>query len=146
MTRDAFERLVGEAIGLIPRRFRRQMQNIVIVVEDHPGPEVLESLDLDPDDSLYGLYEGTPLTERGWGHGNNLPDRITLFQGPIEQDCDDPDDVREAIGETLIHEVGHYFGLSEEEIQDIEARYWRGEFDDEADPQDASNPGSGGGA
>jgi len=127
MTRAEFERLVVEAITLIPRRFRREMKNLALVVEDEPSAELLEEMEIEPPDSLYGLYQGTPLPERTWGFGNNLPDRITLFQRPIEKDCGDEDDVRAVIGETLIHEVGHYFGLSEDEIEDIERRYWRGE-------------------
>ena len=127
MTRDAFERLVVEAIALIPRRFRREMKNLALVVEDEPSPELLEEMEIDPPDSLYGLYQGTPITERTWDFGNALPDHITLFQRVIEEDCDDEDEIRAVIGETLIHEVGHYFGLSEEEIEEIEARYWRGE-------------------
>ena len=127
MTRPEFERLVVEAVTLIPKRFRREMKNIALVVEDEPSDELLEEMEIDPPDSLYGLYQGTPLTERTWGYGNTLPDRITLFQRPIEEDCDDEDEIRAVIGETLIHEVGHYFGLSEEEIEDIEERYWRGD-------------------
>ena len=84
-------------------------------------------MEIEPPDSLYGLYQGTPLPERTWAFGNALPDRITLFQRPIEEDCEDEDEIRAVIGETLIHEVGHYFGLSEEEIEEIEERYWRGE-------------------
>ena len=71
------------------------------------------------------------LTERGWQYGNTLPDRITLYQGPIEDASESDDDVVVCIGETLIHELGHYFGLSEDEIEEIEERYWRG--DAEAD-------------
>src|SRR6188768_913575 len=127
MTREKFERLVVEAVTLIPKRFRREMKNLALVVEDEPSIELLKEMDIVPPDSLYGLYQGTPLPERDWGFGNVLPDRITLYQRPIEEDCDDEDDVRAVIGETLIHEVGHYFGLSEEEIEDIEERYWRGE-------------------
>jgi predicted Zn-dependent protease with MMP-like domain len=127
MTRAAFERLVAEAILLIPERFRREMKNLAIVVEDEPSPALLEEMEVEPPDSLYGLYQGTPLTERSWSAPTTLPDRITLFQTPIEEDCEDDDDVRGVIGETLIHEVGHYFGLSEEEIEAIEERYWRGE-------------------
>ena len=81
----------------------------------------------EPPDSLYGLYQGIPLPERTWEHGNALPDCITLFQRPIEADHEAEDEIRAAIGETLIHEVGHYFGLSEEEIEEIEERYWRGD-------------------
>ena len=128
MTRDRFERLVQEAVTLIPKRFRREMKNLALVVEDDPSGDLLAEMEMEPPDSLYGLYQGVPLPERTWGYGNNLPDRITIFQRPIEEDCDgDEDEVRAVIGETLIHEVGHYFGMSEEEIEEIEERYWRGE-------------------
>jgi len=125
--RKQFERLVAEALASIPRRFKKAMQNIAIVVEDEPSAELLEEMAIEPPDTLLGLYQGIPLTERGWGHGNALPDRVLLFQGPHERDADDEDDLVVAIGETLIHEIGHYFGLSEEEIQEIEEKYWRGE-------------------
>jgi predicted Zn-dependent protease with MMP-like domain len=137
VTRTAFEQLVAEAVMLIPLRFRREIANLALVVEDEPSAELLATMEIEPPDSLYGLYEGTPLTERAWAHGNSLPDRITIFQRPIEEDCDDEDEVRAVIGETLIHEIGHYFGLSEEEIEEIEARYWRGETlgpDEDDDP------------
>ena len=127
MTRAAFERLVVEAIALIPKRFRREIRNLAVIVEDEPSPALLDEMEIEPPDSLYGLYQGTPLTERTSSYGNTLPDRITLYQKPIEEDCEDEDEVRAVIGETLIHEVGHYFGLSEEEIEEIEERYWRGE-------------------
>jgi predicted Zn-dependent protease with MMP-like domain len=127
MTRERFERLVVEAIALIPRRFRREMTNLALVVEDAPSAALLDELEIQPPDSLYGLYQGLPLPERSWGDGNRLPDKITLFQRVIEGDCEDEDEVRAVIGETLIHEVGHYFGLSEAEIQEIEERYWRGD-------------------
>ena len=127
MTRAEFERLVHEAVTLIPKRFRREMHNLALVVEAEPSQELLQELEIEPPDSLYGLYQGTPLTERTWAYGNALPDRITIFQRPIEEDCEDADEIRAVIGETLIHEVGHYFGLSEEEIEEIEERYWRGE-------------------
>ena len=106
------------------------MQNLALVVETEPSLELLREMDIEPPDSLYGLYQGTPLTERTWAYGNALPDRITIFQRPIEEDCEDADEIRAVIGETLIHEVGHYFGLSEEEIEAIEERYWRGQAGD----------------
>ncbi|OFW17444.1 MAG: hypothetical protein A3F70_13600 [Acidobacteria bacterium RIFCSPLOWO2_12_FULL_67_14] len=130
MTRAEFERLVREAVTLIPPRFRREMKNLALVVEAEPSAELLEEMGVEPPDSLYGLYQGTPLPERTWDFGNNLPDRITIFQRPIEEDCEDADEIRGVIGETLIHEVGHYFGLSEEEIEEIEERYWRGDAGD----------------
>jgi predicted Zn-dependent protease with MMP-like domain len=127
MTRAQFQRLVAEAVMLIPKRFRREMKNLALVVEEEPSADLLTEMEIEPPDSLYGLYQGVPLPERTWAFGNNLPDRITLFQRPIEADCEDEDEVRAVIGETLIHEVGHYFGMSEEEIEEIEERYWRGE-------------------
>ena len=130
MDRKAFERLVAEALASIPRRFKKAMQNIAIVVEDEPSAELLDEMEIEPPDTLLGLYQGTPLTERGWGHGNALPDRVLIFQGPHERDADDEDDLVVAIGETLIHEIGHYFGMSEEQIEEIEERYWRGDAED----------------
>ncbi len=105
------------------------MNNVAIVVEDEPARELLREMDIEPPDTLLGLYQGVPLTERHWDYGNALPDRILLFQGPLERESDDEEDLVVAIGETLIHEVGHYFGLSEEEIEEIEEKYWRGESD-----------------
>ena len=134
MTREHFKTLVAEAIDTIPKRFAREVRNVAIVVEDRPSSALLAEMEIDSQDTLLGLYQGVPLPERQWGHGNALPDRITLFQREIEDECDgDEDDIVIAIGETLIHELGHYFGLSEEEIMDIEERYWRGSaVDDEA--------------
>jgi len=103
------------------------MKNIAIVVEDEPAPDLLADMEIEPPDALLGLYQGTPLTERTSSYGNVLPDRVLIFQGPHERAAEDEDDLVVAIGETLIHEIGHYFGLSEEEIEDIEERYWRGE-------------------
>jgi predicted Zn-dependent protease with MMP-like domain len=125
MTRARFERLVADAVKRIPARFRREMKNLALVVEDVPSQDLLDELGIVAPDSLYGLYQGTPLPERAWGFGNALPDRVTLFQRPIEEDCESEEDVCVVIGETLIHEVGHYFGLSEDEIEEIEQRYWR---------------------
>lgn len=131
MTRERFLALVDEALEDIPPEFRDALTNIAIVVEDRPSAAQLAEVGVEPPDTLFGLYEGIPITERGWAHGNTLPDKITLFQEPIEDDSENEDDVIVAIGETLIHEIGHYFGLSEEEIEAIEERYWRGEGDDE---------------
>ena len=130
MDRTAFEQLVAEALQSIPRRFRKAMQNIAIVVEDEPSQDLLDDMEIEPPDTLLGLYQGTPLTERTSGYGNVLPDRVLIFQGPHERAAQDEDDLIIAIGETLIHEIGHYFGLSEEEIEAIEERYWRGEADE----------------
>jgi len=127
MTRAAFERRVAEALATIPRQFRDAMHNIAIVVEDEPSEELLDEMEIDPPDTLFGLYQGTPLTERTTSYGNTLPDRVLIFQGPHERETVDEEDLISCIGETLIHEIGHYFGLSEDEIEEIEERYWRGE-------------------
>jgi len=125
MERARFERLVADALASIPRRFRAAMTNLAIVVEDEPSRELLREMEIEPPDTLFGLYQGIPLTERRWDYGNALPDRILLFQGPHEREADDEEDLIASIGETLIHEIGHYFGLSEEEIEGIEDKYWR---------------------
>jgi predicted Zn-dependent protease with MMP-like domain len=127
MTREAFTRLVEEALQEIPRRFRSAMKNVAVVVEDVPPPHVLEEMDMDPDETLFGLYQGTPLPERGWTYGNALPDRISIYQRPIVEACADDEEIRDCVAETVIHEFGHYFGMSEEEIEEIEEKYWRGE-------------------
>jgi predicted Zn-dependent protease with MMP-like domain len=122
--RAKFEAVVADALRSIPRNFRDAMRNIAIVVEDEPPRELLREMEIDPPDTLFGLYQGTPLTERTWDYGNALPDRILLFQGPHEREADDDEDLVVSVGETLIHEIGHYFGMSEEEIEEIEDHYW----------------------
>jgi predicted Zn-dependent protease with MMP-like domain len=133
VSHEEFRALVDEALLTVPPRFRDAMQNIAIAIEDEPSTRVLAEVGIEPPDTLLGLYEGTPLTERRWAEGNLLPDKVTLFRGPILDASHDLDDVVVAIGETLIHEIGHYFGLSEEEIQEIEDRYWHGELPDVED-------------
>ena len=125
MTSQRFEELVQEALERIPARFRTEIRNVAVVVEDRPSPELLREMGIAPPDTLYGLYQGTPLPDRDWGYGNAMPDRIVLYRQPIVEDGGTDDDIIRAIGETVIHEFGHYFGLSEEEIEEIEATYWR---------------------
>jgi predicted Zn-dependent protease with MMP-like domain len=127
MTRQRFARLVEDALIGIPRRFRDAMQNVAVVVEDEPSPELLDDLEMEPDDVLFGLYQGTPLPERGASYGNTLPDRISIYQVPIEEACENDQEIKECVAETVIHEFGHYFGMSEDEIEEIEDKYWRGD-------------------
>lgn len=129
MERKQFERHVADALASIPKRFRLALRNIAIVVEDEPDSDLLAEMEIEPPDTLLGLYQGTPLTDRRWDYGNALPDRILIFQGPHERAAQDDEDLVVAIGETLIHEVGHYFGLSEEEIEEIEEKYWHTQGD-----------------
>jgi predicted Zn-dependent protease with MMP-like domain len=136
VTRAAFRKLVEEAIDTIPARFGREIRNVAIVIEDEPSQELLDEMEVPPEDTLLGLHVGTPLTERGAGGEafNEPPNTIILFQRSIEEDGDgSEDDIIVAIGETLIHELGHYFGLEEDEIMEIEEKYWRGENQDDGD-------------
>jgi predicted Zn-dependent protease with MMP-like domain len=127
MTRERFEKLVEDALKEIPKRFRKEMRNVAVVVEDEPSQELLDEMEMEPGDTLFGLYQGTPLPERSWAFGNNLPDRISIFQKPTEDACENDDEIRDCVVETVIHEFGHYFGMSEEEIEEIEEKFWSGE-------------------
>ncbi len=124
MTRDQFAALIEEALTLIPDNFREAMRNIAIIVEDHPPAELLDEMEIESPDTLYGLYLGTPITERQWGDGNREPDQVVLYQGPHEEDAVNEDDLVAMVAETLIHEIGHYFGMTEEEIQEVEENFW----------------------
>jgi predicted Zn-dependent protease with MMP-like domain len=127
MTREHFTRLVEDALHDIPARFRAAMKNVAVVVEEEPPLHILEEMEVEPGDTLFGLYQGTPLPERGWSYGNTLPDRISIYMHPILDACADDDEIRDCVAETVIHEFGHYFGMSEDEIEEIEEKYWRGE-------------------
>ncbi len=142
MTRERFRQLVSEAIDTIPLRFRRELTNIAIVVEDRPSEALLEEMEIEPPDTLFGLYQGTPLTERRWDLGNPRPDRIAIDQEPLEDVSETAEDIVTEIGETLIHEVGHYFGLDEDEIEEIEDRYWHARTGEPED--DDGDDGDGG--
>jgi predicted Zn-dependent protease with MMP-like domain len=126
MTRQQFEGLVREALGVIPRHFRERFDNLEVVVEDAPSADLLAEMGFEPEETLFGLYHGTPLPERAWAHGNALPDRIVIYQRPLEDAFEDEDEMFEEVCLTLIHEAGHYFGLEEREIEAIEDEFWYG--------------------
>ena len=119
MQRQEFEQLVVEALDGLPRQFRRYMWNIAVMVETAPSRALLEAMGLWPDNTLLGLYHGVPLPERGHSYGNVLPDHITIFQQPIEAMCRTPEEIKEAVRETVIHEMGHYFGLDDERLEEL---------------------------
>ena len=127
MTRREFEELVQRALRKLPRDFKDKIKNVAVVVEDWADDETLADVGIEPPDTLYGLYRGIDLTRRDSGYGNVLPDTVTIYQGPIEEECEDEEEIRDCVAETVIHEFGHYFGMSEEEIEEIEEKYWRGE-------------------
>ena len=120
LNRKEFEETVVSALKELPAFFRKKMKNIDVVVEDEAPRDLLSEMGLQSPLDLLGLYQGIPLDQRGFFYGNVLPDKITLYQMPIESMCRTEEEVKERIRETVIHEVGHYFGLSEERLREIE--------------------------
>ena len=120
LTHTEFEDLVVSALKRLPRFFRKKMENVDVVVEDRASPEILEEMGLRSPYELLGLYQGVPLGRRGFFYGNVLPDKISLFQFPIQAVCNTRTEVEEKVREVVIHEVGHYFGLNEETLRELE--------------------------
>ena len=111
---------VGRVIDRLPRSFREQLLNVEFVVEERPSIELLRAEGLDPrHDTLYGIYKGIPLPDRSSLDPPLLPDKITIFAEPLLEDFPDPEELREEIRLTVLHEIAHYFGIDEEEIEDL---------------------------
>lgn len=111
---------VARLIDRLPRQFREQLRNVEFVVEDRPSEELLLAEELDPEEeTLYGLYQGIPLPERSSLDPPHLPDKITIFAAPLLEDFPDPEELREEIRLTVLHEIAHYFGMDEDEIEDL---------------------------
>jgi len=119
MDRSAFEILVQDSIRKLPRRFKKKLANISVEVEQFPSRELLSDMGI-RSGTLFGLYQGVPLTERGWNYGNMLPDRIVIYQRPIESVAASPEEIEKIVQDTVIHEIGHYFGFSDNELHEIE--------------------------
>ncbi len=119
MDRTSFEKLVERSLKRLPRKFLDALENITIEVEDEPEEEILGDMGIE-DGALYGLYQGVPITEREWNFGNVLPDRIAIYQGPIERDARTDEEVEEIVLDTVVHEIGHYFGFDDETLYEIE--------------------------
>ena len=120
LTRQEFEALVVLALKRLPKFFKKKMENVDVVVEDRASGEVLSGMGLQSPLQLLGLYQGIPLDRRGFYYGNVLPDKITLFQIPIESICRTKEEIEEKVREVVTHEVGHYFGLSDERLRELE--------------------------
>lgn len=117
MDRVEFEELVVEALDGLPGKFKEKLENIEVVIEGEPPREVLREQRINPPHMLLGLYRGVPLRKRGTHYSNVLPDKITLFQTPIESICRTQKEIKEKVREVVMHEIGHYFGLKEEELR-----------------------------
>ena len=119
MNRKTFEQLVERSLRRLPKKFLDALENIAIEVKDEPPQDVLDDMGIE-NGALYGLYQGVPLTEREWNFGNVLPDRITIYQGPIERDMRNDEEIEEVVLDTVVHEIGHYFGFDDETLYSIE--------------------------
>ncbi|MBN2408375.1 MAG: metallopeptidase family protein [Candidatus Aminicenantes bacterium] len=117
MDKKRFESLVEEAVESLPRSFRKRIENLVVMVDERP-PRRRSSRA--PTSTLLGLYHGVPLKDRGSYYGNVPPDVIVIYQEPIERISSSDDEIRRRVREVVLHEVGHYFGLSEKELREIE--------------------------
>jgi predicted Zn-dependent protease with MMP-like domain len=118
ISRDEFEKLVAEGLTIIPEEIRAYMNNVEITIEEEPSSQLREEMGLAPDETLFGLYTGTPLTERGTEY-SGLPDRITIYRRPLLEEFEDPLDIRREVARTIIHEIAHHFGIDEERLLEL---------------------------
>ncbi len=111
---------MDRALAAIPEPFRAALGEVAVVVEDWPDPETLIEQGLDPDDGLYGLYEGVPRTEwaSDWA---TVPNRITLYRGPLVEDFPDPTDLADEVRLTVIHELAHHLGIDDDRLEELGA-------------------------
>ena len=120
MNKKQFEAVVLEAIEELPEEFRARLENIAVIVEEEPADDVLDELEIPDDEELFGLFEGEPLTERSAdfsaGDLPHEPARVSIYRGPLLRACESRAELKEEIRDTLVHEIGHYFGLSDEEM------------------------------
>ncbi len=121
MELEKFGKLVNEGIKAIPKRFLEKLDNVDIVIEDEPTSYQLRKLRVRGNSIIFGLYEGVPQTKRGY-YGQVLPDKITIFQKPIEQVAHSEEEIKEIVKNTVWHEIAHHFGLDEKRVREAEVR------------------------
>ena len=114
---DAFETLVAEALETLPDEIIAMMDNIAVTVAEHPTPEQRRAARLGQRQALYGLYQGVPLTRRSTHYGLVPPDRITIFMAPMVYHHRTPEAIREQVRRTVLHEIGHHFGMGEDQLR-----------------------------
>ena len=119
MEKERFEELVAQAVKNLPSKFKDSLDNIFIIVQDWPNQEQMEEVGVKRRQDLLGLYEGVPLTKRGRGYNMVLPDRITIFQKPIEMRYHSEEMIVKKIQGTVQHEIAHYFGISDSRLREI---------------------------
>ncbi len=120
LSRREFEEAVVIALERLPRLVKEKMKNVDVVIEREASKEILNEMGLRHPSELLGLYQGVPYDRRGFYYGNVLPDKITLFQNPIQSICQTKEEVDAKVREVIIHEVGHYFGLDEDRLRELE--------------------------
>ena len=120
LSQEEFEDAVLSALKKLPKVLKSKMENIDVVIEEQASLQILEEMGLRSPRHLLGLYQGIPFDRRGFYYGNVLPDKITLFKNPIESVCRNKEEVEKKIREVVIHEVGHYFGLDDERLEELE--------------------------
>ena len=121
MDAEAFDRLVEEAWDALPEKFRMQLNNVEVIVEEWPDAHTLHLAKVRHPAELLGFYHGVPLTERGQGYNLIVPDRISLYRQPILLHCRTDDDVRELVPHVLRHEIAHHFGISDARLHELGA-------------------------
>ncbi len=120
MDQNEFKEEAARVLERLPKEFRNRLHNVEIVIEKKPQKSQLKAMGLDPQRSvLYGLYEGTHLSERSALHPPLLPDKITLFSESLTRDFQDPTELRNQIRLTILHEIAHYFGMDEAKIEKL---------------------------
>ncbi len=115
-----FEKIVSEAIDNIPQRYAKHIKNLAFVVDDNPSPEQRQRLHLHNNQTLFGLYEGIPLTQRNSSYNLVLPDKITIFKQPMEMTTNNLEQLTDQVKKTVWHEVAHYYGLGHQRIHELE--------------------------
>jgi len=120
MNRERFEWLVAKAVDSLPDEFHTKLENIDVVVEDQPNPSQLTDVGLKRGETLLGLYQGVPLTRRSRHYGLVVPDKITIFQKPIEAKCKYDVEITTEIRRVVLHEIAHHFGISDARLSQLE--------------------------
>ncbi|MEJ0021402.1 MAG: metallopeptidase family protein [Candidatus Doudnabacteria bacterium] len=122
MNDEEFEQLVNDGIEAIPQKFLDLLNNVAIVIEQEPNPEQIQKHNLVHGRTLLGLYEGVPQSRRGANYTAVLPDKITIFRGPILRIAVEPDRIKQMVKDTVWHEIAHHFGMDEAEVRKAETK------------------------